>query len=154
MERFSLCGGLVHFLSSHVWEPVAATSSSVSTVTPIRLGNAWGHHLSPSPVTLLSRVRVESQDHLSALALLMDRDVSDHFLCCLSYHWTETISPVKSEGPRWKASALRQSIIASLWVSDINRFPERRQWSFSLSLPLSSLSLSLSHCLHTGIVRG
>ena len=72
------------------------------------------------------------------------RAVSDHFLRCLSYHWTETIRPVKSEGPGWKASALRQSIIASFWISDINRFTERRQCSSSLPL---SVFLSLSLCL-------
>lgn len=46
----------------------------------------------------------------------------DHFLPCLSYRWTETITRVKSKDCRWKASALRQNIIVSLWVSDINRF--------------------------------
>lgn len=106
-RAFLTLWGLAPFLSPQVWKTVVATSSSLSTVTPISLGNAWGHHLSRSPLTSLSGIGLENQGSLSGLALVTDPGCLRSFplLPFISLNWND--QPCQERGPQMKGQCIK-----------------------------------------------
>lgn len=145
-----LFNSVSHFLSPHVGETVAAPSPPFSRVTPLSLGDARASIRRPG--VWLGWAASGSGARMAFLP-----GPPDGPGCLRSFppppfislNWAD--QSCQERGPGWKASALRQSVIASLWDPDINRFPERRQFSSPRSLPLFLLP---THRDGGGGVRG